>query len=63
MLRWAGHVVGMEELLNTYTILVGKPEGKKSFVKPTRKWKDIVKINLMGKRLNWIYLDLYKGEC
>jgi len=27
-LRWAGHVVNMEEMRNIYKILIGKPEGK-----------------------------------
>jgi hypothetical protein len=28
-MRWVGHVVRMGEKLNAYTILVGKPEGKR----------------------------------
>jgi hypothetical protein len=28
-MRWAGHVTLIEEKLNSYRILVGKPEGKR----------------------------------
>jgi hypothetical protein len=28
-MRWAEHIVHMEEMRNTYSILVGKPEGEK----------------------------------
>jgi hypothetical protein len=28
-MRWAGHVARMGEMRNKYTILVGKPEGKR----------------------------------
>jgi hypothetical protein len=30
MMRWEGHVVCMEDMRNTYKVLVGKPEGKRS---------------------------------
>jgi hypothetical protein len=57
----------MGESINTYRILVRNPEGKVlPFVKPMRRWNNIVKMNLMEIRymsLNWIYLVLYRGEC
>jgi hypothetical protein len=34
-MRWAGHVVRLEEKRNAYRLLVGKPEGKET----TRKTK------------------------
>jgi hypothetical protein len=33
-MRWAGHVVGMGDRRGAYRILVGKPEGKRPFVRP-----------------------------
>jgi hypothetical protein len=30
-MRWAGHIVRMEERLNAYRIWVGKPEGRRPF--------------------------------
>jgi hypothetical protein len=29
-MKWTGHVACMEEIRNAYTILVGKPEGKRT---------------------------------
>jgi hypothetical protein len=36
-LRWAGYVTRMEEMRNSYKILVGEPEGKRALGKPRRK--------------------------
>jgi hypothetical protein len=30
-MKWAGQVSGVEEMRNTYKVLVGKPEGKRPF--------------------------------
>jgi len=37
-MRWAGHVARMGEGRGVYRILVGKPERKKPYGRPTRKW-------------------------
>jgi hypothetical protein len=37
-MRWEGHVVDLGEMKNEYTILVGKPEGKR----PRRRWRIIL---------------------
>jgi len=37
-MRWAGHVVLMEEGRGVYRVLVGKPEGKRPLGRPSRKW-------------------------
>jgi hypothetical protein len=37
-MRWAGHVARMGEKRNAYTILVGKPEGKRPLGRPRRRW-------------------------
>jgi hypothetical protein len=42
-MRWAGHVDGVEEKRNAYSLLVGKPEGKR----PRRRWADNIKIYLL----------------
>jgi hypothetical protein len=36
-MRWAGHVICMEEKRNAYRILVGKSEGKRPLGRPTRR--------------------------
>jgi hypothetical protein len=36
-MRWAGHMVCMEELRNALNILAGKPAGKKSLGRPRHR--------------------------
>ncbi|KAJ4442285.1 hypothetical protein ANN_12153 [Periplaneta americana] len=45
-LRWAGHVAHMGESRNTYSVLVGRPERKKSLGRPRRRWEDNIKMDL-----------------
>ena len=45
-LRWAGHVARMEQSRNAYSILVGKPEGKRPLGRPRRRWEDDIKMDL-----------------
>jgi hypothetical protein len=40
---------------SAYTILVGKPEGKRPFRRPRRKWEDYDRID--PKEIGWV------GEC
>jgi hypothetical protein len=35
---WAEHVARMGDKIKEYSILVEKPEGKKQYGKPTRRW-------------------------
>jgi hypothetical protein len=44
-LRWAGHVARMGEKRNAYRLLVGKPEGKRPLVTPSRRWVDNIKMD------------------
>ena len=45
-LRWAGHIVRMEQSRIAYRVLVGKPEGKRSLGRPRRRWEDNIRMNL-----------------
>ena len=45
-MRWAGHIARMEQSRNTYRVLVGKPEGKRSLGRPRRRWEDNIKMDL-----------------
>ena len=45
-LRWAGHVEHMDQSRNTYKVLVGKPEGKRSLGRPMCRWEDNIKMDL-----------------
>ena len=45
-LRCAGHVAYMEQSINAYRVLVGKPEGKRPLGSPRRRWENNIKIDL-----------------
>jgi hypothetical protein len=45
-MRWAGHVARMGEGRNVYRVLVGKPEGNRPLVRPRRRWKDGIRMDL-----------------
>jgi len=47
-IRWAGHVAPMREGRGVYRLLVGKPEGKRSLVRPRRRWEDNIKEGSSG---------------
>jgi hypothetical protein len=46
-MRWAGHVARMGEKRNVYSLLVGKPEGKRPLGRPRCRWIDNIKIDLL----------------
>jgi len=46
-MRWAGHVAHMGEERVVYRILVGKPEGKRSLGRPTRRWVGNIRMDLL----------------
>jgi hypothetical protein len=43
-MRWAGHVARTGDKMNSYRILVGKPEGKRSLGRPRGKERIILKL-------------------
>ena len=45
-MRWVGHVARMGEERGMYSVLVGKPEGKRPLWRPTRRWVDNIKMDL-----------------
>jgi len=58
-MRWAGHVARMGEDRGVHRVLVGKPEGKRPFGRPRRRWGDNIKMDLrevgVGRR-DWMGL-------
>jgi hypothetical protein len=56
-MRWAGHVARMREKRNAYSLLVGKPEGKRPLGRPRRRWVDNIKMDLFRDRLGRCGLD------
>ena len=45
-MRWAGHVLRMEERRGIYRVLVGKPEGKRPLGRHRLRWEDNIKMHL-----------------
>jgi hypothetical protein len=64
-LRWDGHVARMGEERGVHRVLVGKPEGKRKFGGPRRRWEDNIKIDLQesggGGGTGWSWLRVRTG--
>jgi hypothetical protein len=54
-MKWAGHITRMGAMRNIYTILVGKPEEKRSLGRPTCRWMDNSKMDL--RKIGWGDMD------
>ena len=62
-LRWAGHVARMGGYRRVHRVLVGKPEGNRTFGRPRRRWEDNIKMDLQEVGcggLDWT--DLAQGQ-
>ncbi len=44
-MRWVWHVARMEEGRGVHKVLVGKPEGKRPWVRTRRRWEDNIKMD------------------
>ena len=44
-IRWARHVARKGEKRGVYTVLVGKPEGKRPLERARRRWEDNIKMD------------------
>ena len=58
-MRWAGHVARMGEERGVYSVLVGKPEGKRPLGRPRRRWVDNIRTDLQEVEcgyMDWIGL-------
>jgi hypothetical protein len=45
-MMWEGHVANMGERRGVYTVLMGKPEGKRPMGRPRCRWEDNFKMDL-----------------
>jgi hypothetical protein len=55
----------MGQLINVYSILVGKPEGKRQLGRPRRRWKYNITINLREigwEIVHWLHLAQKKYQ-
>jgi hypothetical protein len=58
-MKWAGHVARKGERRGVYRILVGKPERKRPFGRPRRRWEDNIKADFQElgcEGMDWIEL-------
>ena len=51
-MRWAGHVVRMEEGRSTFKTLTGKPPGKRRLGRPRRRWENNIRMDLEEIAIN-----------
>jgi hypothetical protein len=61
--RWVGHVTRREDKRTVDRIFVGSPEGKRSLVRPRRRWVDNIKMDL--RETGWDggdWIDLAQGR-
>jgi hypothetical protein len=54
-MRWAGYVARMGEGRGAYSILVGRPEGRRPLGRPRRRWEDNIKMDL--QEMDWGGID------
>jgi hypothetical protein len=65
-MRWAENLARTGALINSYRILVGKPEGKRHRGRPTCRWEGNIRMNvreLGWGGVNWICLDQDRDWC
>ena len=58
-MRWAEQVARMGERRDVYSVLMGKPEGKRPLGRPKRRWDDNIKLDLQEVgcgSMDWIEL-------
>jgi hypothetical protein len=64
-MRLTGYVAQIEWKRNKYSLLVGKPEGKRPLGRQKRRWVDNIKLDL-GEigwgGVDWIGLDQDRGK-
>jgi len=44
-MRWAGHVARMGEERGVYSVLVGKPDGRRPLGRPRCRWVDNIRMD------------------
>ena len=65
-MRWAGHVSRIGEERGLYSVLVGKPEGKRPLGRPRCRWVDNIRMDLQEVGcgcMDWIGLAQDRERC
>lgn len=60
-IRWAGNVVRMKVIVDTYVTLVGKSPGKLPHGRPISRYNDNIKVVRMGSGLKWLRIVPNRG--
>jgi len=58
-MRWVGHVARMGEERVVYSVLAGKPKGRRPMGRPRRRWADNIRMDLQDVGcgyMDWIGL-------
>jgi hypothetical protein len=55
IMRWAGYVACMRDRRGAYTVLVGRPDGRRPYGKSRRRWENINETNL--QEMGWGVMD------
>jgi hypothetical protein len=64
-MRWARNVARMAEERKLYTVLVGKPEGKRPLGRPRCRWEDGIRMDLREiglEGVDWIRLAQHRDR-
>ena len=61
-MRRAGHVARIGEGRDVYMVLMGKPEGKRTFGRPRRRWGDNIKMDLQEVESSWLRIGTGGGH-
>jgi len=64
-MRWAGHVARMGEERVVYSVLMGKPEGRRPLLRPRPRWVDNIRMDLQEVGcgyMDWIGLAQDRGK-
>jgi hypothetical protein len=58
-MRWVGHGTCVGEGISAYSVLVGRPKGKRQLGRPRHSWDDNIKMDVREIGIdvaNWIWL-------
>jgi hypothetical protein len=45
-MKWIGYVAPVGDRIGVYRVLGGRPEGKRPFGRPRRRWENNIKVDL-----------------
>jgi hypothetical protein len=63
-MKWAGHMARMGNRSGAYTVLEGRPDGKRPFGRPRRRWENHIKMYLQEVgwgSMDWLWLRTGTG--